>query len=417
MKVLLVTAGSHGDVRPFVALGERLLRAGHTPLVIAPRVFGPLAVGHRVPFAPLDLDLSAVAASTRADAPGPLHFLAFARAMGGAVRPALGPLWEAAAAFRPDVVVHHPVLPLGQHLAERLDVPAVLAPPLPAFVPTGEFASPVWSVRLPRLAALNRLSYRATAAATAHWCRAAVEEWRTDLLGLAPGRERMPERTLHPFSRHVLPRPHDWPADTGITGYWFLPAPAERELPQQVRDFLDDGPPPVYIGFGSMPLHRPGRTAAVLSRVLERLGLRAIVATANVPPRKFPAVSRALVVRDVPHDLLLPHTSAVVHHGGAGTTGAAVVAGKPQVICPVGFDQPFWAERMRDLGVSGGTLPLHALGVRTLSAGLRLVLEDDGFGRRAGELGEKVRAEDGTAAALAHLEQLTGIARRVGADA
>jgi sterol 3beta-glucosyltransferase len=416
MRVLLLAAGSHGDVRPMVALADRLVRAGHTPLLVAPRVFGPLAVGHRVPFAPLDLDMTAVAARMRADAPGPLHFLAFARSMGTAVRPALGALWEAAAAFGPDVIVHHPVLPLGQHLAERLDIPAVLAPPLPAFVPTGAFASPVWALRMPLPGFANRLTYRLTNAATGHWCRAAVAQWRADTLGLTPGRERMAVRTLHPFSRHVLPRPHDWPSDTGITGYWFLPAPEDRPLPQKVVDFLDDGPPPVYIGFGSMPLRSPGRVAGVIERVLERLDVRAVVASGYVAPQKFPTIERALVVRELPHERVLPLMRAVVHHGGAGTTGAAVAAGIPQVVCPVGFDQPFWAARMRDLGVSGGTVPLHTLGTAHLESALRLVLEDDGFRRRAAGLGERVRAEDGTGTALAHLEQIVNAPERIGAS-
>lgn len=105
-------------------------------------------------------------------------------AMGRLVPHALPGVWAAAAGSGVDVVVHHPVLPLGQHLAENLGVPAVVALPLPALVPTAAFPSPVWSkaVRLPGPA--DRASYRLTTLLTGLRCRREVDRWRHRALGL-----------------------------------------------------------------------------------------------------------------------------------------------------------------------------------------------------------------------------------------
>jgi sterol 3beta-glucosyltransferase len=105
-----------------------------------------------------------------------------------------------------------------------------------------------------------------------------------------------------------------------------------------------------------------------------------------------------------------------VHHGGAGTTGAAAAAGRPQVICPVGTDQPFWAQRMRELGVAAEAPALHAVTGPALERALRLVLDDRDLQDRAAALGTRIRAEDGTGHAVSLLEQIVSGAHRMEAS-
>jgi sterol 3beta-glucosyltransferase len=243
MKALLLTVGSQGDVQPFVALACRLRSAGHDAVLAAPAVYQGLAAASDVPFVPLDLDMTA-SGKVVPGKHGLRHVFAFTRAMGQRAKTAL-PAVTATARGGADVVVHHPVLPLGQHLAELLGVPAVVALPLPALVPTREFLSPAWPSTVGLPGVLNRSSYRAARYLTGAWCRRDIDAWRRDQLGLSDQRRGRHDplspqtHVLHSFSVHVVPRPADWPATAHITGYWFTetqaqarPRPSPRPSPR-----------------------------------------------------------------------------------------------------------------------------------------------------------------------------------------
>src|SRR5260370_39801510 len=187
-----------------------------------------MAAAHDVPFAPLDLDMSRVGAAV-AGRHGLRHMASFYRSMG---RRAVGVLPGATAAARQgaDIVVHHPVLPIGQHLAEMLGVPAVLAPPLPALVPTRDFLSAAWPRLAPRM--LNRPSYRVAVRLAGAWCRRDIDLWRPEVLALPPRPRRHdpllssdgpPVTLLHSFTAHISPPPADWPPTPHLTRTPMLP--------------------------------------------------------------------------------------------------------------------------------------------------------------------------------------------------
>jgi sterol 3beta-glucosyltransferase len=409
MRALLLTVGSQGDVQPFVALASRLRSAGHEAVLAAPAVYQGLAIASDVPFVPLGLDMNEVGQAV-AGRHGLRHVLAFTRAMGQRARDVL-PAVTALARDGADIVVHHPVLPIGQHLAELLGVPAVVAPPMPILVPTREFLSPAWpyNCRLPK--AVNRSSYRPARYLSGAWCRRDIDRWRRDTLALepSPGRhDPLGPRThvLHSFSAHVLPRPADWPSTAHITGYWFGKPAQDWTPPRRLAEFLDRPEPPVYIGFGSMPVDDQVKVAAAVTMAVRQTGLRAVVYSLSPELRRLLPQDQVLVIRQVPHDWLFPRMAAIVHHGGAGTTGSAVAAGRPQVIWPFGIDQHFWAARMASLGVAVPALPVRALNGRTLARALDQATNDQLISDLAVELGHRVQAEDGTGAAIAHLESL-----------
>jgi sterol 3beta-glucosyltransferase len=448
MKALLLTVGSRGDVQPFVALGSRLRAEGHEPILAAPAMFGDLAAAYSVPFVPLDLDMSEVGAIL-AGRHGIRHLMTFCQAMGrraasvlpgateaaglgsarlgaGAARLGAGAACPGAGAARlgagagaadpgADVVVHHPVLPIGQHLAEYLGVPAVVAQPIPALVPTGEFPSAVWPCRMPQI--LNRPSYPVARHLTGLWGRRDIARWRRDVLAL-PSRHRQgdpllapdgtPVTVLHSFSRHVLPRPADWPAYAHVTGYWPLAAEPGWSPPRRLAEFLGHGDPVVYLGFGSMPAAQAERLAAAMVMAISQAGARAVVTSLSPELRRLLPASRFLVIRSAPHDWLFPRVHAIVHHGGAGTAAAAVLAGRPQIIWPFGVDQHFWARRLTSLGVAPQALPVRALDGRSLAAAVNRVLGDREMAGRAAELGACVRAEDGLGQAVARLTEAAG---------
>jgi sterol 3beta-glucosyltransferase len=445
MRALLLTVGSQGDVQPFVALASRLQADGHEAVLAAPALYGGLAAACDVPFVPLDLDLDALGAAL-AGRHGMRHLVTFCRQMGratatllpGAVAAAglpgaalagqrgaavAGQRGAAVAGQRGvDLVVHHPVLPIGQHLAEFLGVPAVVAQPQPALVPTREFGSAIWPGRMPGV--LNRPSYRAGMVLSAAWARRDLDRWRRDVLMLPPrpGRhdplraaDGTPVPVLHAFSAHVVPPPADWPASAHVTGYWLLPTAPGWSPPRRLAEFLETGEPTVYLGFGSMPGPDPERLAAALMAAVRR----AVVASSSLALRRLLPAGRFLVIRQAPHDWLFPRVQAVVHHGGAGTTGAAVAAGRPQVIWPFGVDQHFWARRMTGLGVAPSARPVRALTGPALAAALDQALGDRRLAAAAAELGQRVRAEDGCGTAVAQLEALRNVSpdeRRLVAD-
>ncbi len=411
MKALLLTVGSQGDVQPFVALAVRLRASGHEAVLAAPAVFSGLASAYDVPFVPLELDMGEVGDAV-AGRYGLPHVVRFCRAMGrraATVFPALETMADGDA----DLVVHHPVLPLGQHVAELLDVPAVVGQAMPALVPTREFPSTIWPCRVPRI--LNRPSYRAAGRLAGTWCRRDIDRWRRDVLDLPPRRGRhdslvgadgAPVTVLHAFSKHVVPRAADWPATAHVTGYWLLPAPPGWSPPGRLAAFLAAGGPVIYVGFGSMPSLDAARLAASIMTAAGDRDVRVVVASLDPALRRLLPASRFLVIRNAPHDWLFPQLDAIVHHGGAGTTAAALHAGKPQVIWPFGVDQPFWARRMASLGVAPAAQPVHELTGPALTAALERVLGDPGVARRAAELAARLRAEDGVGEAVSRLEDV-----------
>ncbi len=162
--------------------------------------------------------------------------------------------------------------------------------------------------------------------------------------------------------------------------------------------FLDDGPGPVFVGFGSMPTPDPERVVRDAGRVLGRLGLRGVVseglAGLSVDAEPEDGTHRLLGIGSAPHDVLFPRCAVVVHHGGAGTTAAAVRAGVPQVVVPHAADQPYWGRRMADLGVAAPPIARKDLTAARLERALEVALSP-GARSAAYALGERVRAEDG----------------------
>ncbi|MQA88161.1 MAG: glycosyltransferase [Streptosporangiales bacterium] len=409
MRTLLITAGSRGDIQPFVALARGLASAGHDAVVAGPRRFASVAADHDVPFAPLDdrwLDLQDELADKGARA----AFTA-ARAAKSLLRPMFDDI-AAAAERGADVVVYHPKTLVGPHVADKLGVPSVLASLIPLYLPTAEFPSPVFPVRLPR--ALNRASWRLAGAVETPF-RGLVRAWRSESLGL-PGRSPSLARRaadgppLHAWSRHLLPAPADWPPGAAPTGFWSLPAPATWTPPDRLARFLKDGDPPVYVGFGSMVNRDPEDLTRTVLGAIRRTGRRAVLATGWGGLRPGDEPDGVLVLREAPHDWLLPRTALAVHHGGIGTVAAAMAAGVPQIVRPFLGDQTFWGWRVHGIGV--GPAPLTGrLTPDRLAGAIDRAKSEPGYAERARAVAAKLSAEDGVAAAAAAIERLT---QRVG---
>jgi UDP:flavonoid glycosyltransferase YjiC (YdhE family) len=217
-------------------------------------------------------------------------------------------------------------------------------------------------------------------------------------------RERQEWPIHHGFSPLVVPRPRDWRAGLDVAGYWW-PYDVETQLPPELRDFLDAGAPPVYVGLGSATVPDPERLSAGIVRALRRAGLRGVI------QRGWAGLAAGgddmLTVGEVAHSALFPHMAAVVHHAGAGTTAAGLRAGVPAVPVPIQFDGGFWSARLVALGVAPCAVPLRRLTTDTLVSALVRATRDAGYRERAQVLGTRIREEDGVAPVARALEHLS----------
>jgi UDP:flavonoid glycosyltransferase YjiC (YdhE family) len=305
---------------------------------------------------------------------------------------------------------------IGLALAEKLNVPLIQAYLVP-FTPTGEFPGVLLPVALPRLGtSFNRLSHHMVRQVMWQSSRAADNLARREVLHLPAAPLSGPFKSaqgrgwpvLYGFSPTVVPRPADWDSHTHVTGYWFLDSPDDWTPPPSLLAFLQEGPPPVYVGFGSMSSRQPEETADLVLCALAETGQRAIMLTGWAGMRKEKVPNSIYMLDTIPHDWLFPRVAAVVHHGGVGTTAAGLRAGVPSLLVPFFGDQPFWGERVRALGVGPAAIPRRDLTAERLARAIQEAVGDEALRRRAAEIGALIRAENGVGRAVAIIETLGG---------
>lgn len=422
MHVFISTVGSRGDVQPYVALGRGLQRAGHRVTLSTAARFGPFVAEHGLAFAPttdglldlMDSPLGRGALESMAQLGPALRQLpSLVRAAGPLQRDLIADSWAAVQADPPDLIVYHPKAYWAPAFADALGVPVVLAPLQPFFVPTGEWPS-MGFPSLPLGPAYNRATHRTVLALTAlgtdrylrPWLRANVVPRRprgTTVLDTPRG---APIPVLFGYSPAVVPAPSDWPSSVAVAGFWSLPTAPDWSPPPALAAFLDAGPPPVYVGFGSMAGSDPARTARTVVAALEAAGVRGLLASGWGGLAADALPETVAMVEQAPHEWLFARCAAVVHHGGAGTTAAGLTAGRPTVVCPFFGDQPFWGGRVEALGVGPAPVPQKRLTAEALAAAIRQATTSEPMRQRAEALGETLRAEDGVGEAVRFIEAL-----------
>jgi UDP:flavonoid glycosyltransferase YjiC (YdhE family) len=234
--------------------------------------------------------------------------------------------------------------------------------------------------------------------------------FRRETLGLPPQTFREYRRALlsalivQGFSPTAVPHPSDWPANVHTTGYWFLDEQPEWRAPQNLLDFLHAGEPPVYVGFGSMTGRDPGALTRIIVEAVTQSGQRAVLQSGWAGIGKMQLPSRMFRVDVASHRWLFRRVSAVVHHGGAGTTAEGLRAGVPAVIVPHMADQPFWGTRIAALGAGPRPIPRNKLTVARLADAIRKAVTNPKMRERAAGVGSKIRAEDGIGTAVTLIE-------------
>ncbi|MEU3982909.1 glycosyltransferase [Streptomyces sp. NPDC026672] len=405
--VVIFAAGSRGDVQPCLALGRALSRRGDTVRILASDRYRHLVAEagldlHPLPVDPVEIIESAEGQELLAGRRNPVAFI---RRMDRVLRPRMMSMLAQTqtGAKGADLVLAPTFSFLGLHLSQYLQVPHAIIHFQPS-QPTKAFPHPFVPAARLLGGTGNRLSFGAVDLGSWTVFRRFVNTWRTEGLGLpplslpAPFQQVRRAPVLCAFSPTIVPRPSDWGPNVHVTGFWHHDRPLWKP-PRRLLAFLAEGPPPVYVGFGSMKTGDPEATDALVRQALRRANLRGVL-----PGDPATSEDDIHVVDDTPHDWLFPRMAAVVHHGGAGTTASALRAGKPSLICPFFGDQPYWAARVRDLGAGPAPLPAGELTVAALTQRLHTLTRHAAYTQTARTLGRALTAEDGTTRACQALD-------------
>ena len=408
MRIVIIAPGSRGDVQPYIALGKGLQNAGHYIRLVSHSNFEALVTSYGLEFWSFGNDVKdAVENSEMRELTEKGNFLLLMAKMAKeAEREALhfaeGGLL---AAQGMDVVLAGiGGLFIGTAIAEKLNIPLVQAYVFP-FTPTKNFSS-VLTPKLPTF--LNRLSHHLARQLMWQGFRSADTIARkqvlhipaASLLGPYDSKSTHHMPVLYGFSPSVIPAPSDWNGNTLITGYWFADETDDWQPPTALLDFLQSGSPPVYIGFGSMSNQNPEQTADLVIQALALANQRGVLLSGWSGLQKNNIPDSIFMIDSIPHSWLFPRMSAVIHHGGASTTAAGLRAGVPSVVIPFFGDQPFWGQRIADLGVGTKPIPRKKLTVERLANAIREVITNQEMRHSAEKLGKQIQAENGIKSAV-----------------
>lgn len=408
-QITILAVGSRGDVQPYCALALGLQRAGHQVRIATHSNFEAFVSHQGLDFTPIAGDFNQLLQSEEGQ-----KLLAGQRSKllsDELFQQQMADAW--ASCQGTDVIIFNPLATWGYNIAEKLAVPCFMAATMP-LSPTRAFpflnfaiasTTPFSNIR-------NYASYLLMEFLFWQQQRKQVNLFRLQTLGLPPlpflgarFRSKKPHNlsplpVLYGFSPLVVPQPPDWSDLIDVTGFWFLDQEKDYQPPKELLDFLDDGPPPVSIGFGSMTIQNPQLVTKLVIEALEDSQQRGILLSgwAGIGNVKLP--NHVFVIDSVPHDWLFPRMAAVVHHGGASTTACGLWAGVPSIIVPFFADQPAWGQRLAELGVSPPPLPYKELSVKRLAVAIQRAVSDEAMSEQAIALGKRIRAEDGVARAV-----------------
>lgn len=416
MRITINSFGSRGDIQPFIALGKGLKQAGHSVRLLSHQIFEDFVRQHDLDFYPIWIDPRQVLVqqSFTDFEDNPLVFMRWLRRKYTEVLDDLFRVtYEAAAGA--DLLINSTLSFAGYHVAEKRDIPAIAAylqPVSPTRVFHGSSSPPPpgW---LPTKSVYNYLSSKLTNQLFFYLLNPLVNKCRAEVLDLPPLRQsyywRLDTDGITPFiygySPSVIPKPPDWGDNIHVTGYWFLDREQTYQPPDALLDFLSSGSAPVYVGFGSMVDHERQEMTGLIVEALNIVGCRAILLGGWSELGGLELPDNILQIDYAPHEWLFRQMAAVVHHGGAGTTGAGLRAGVPTVIVPFFADQFFWGWQVSNLGAGPQSIPRKELTAERLAGAIHAALNDEKTILRANELGDKIRAENGVARAVQIIEQ------------
>ncbi|KAG3092470.1 Sterol 3-beta-glucosyltransferase [Phytophthora cactorum] len=429
MNICILIVGTRGDVQPFLAIALRLQEDGHRVRLATHAVYRDFVMSHGIEFYPLGGDPKELAAymvktggnlipmkikTLTEDVPRNMQMineivLSTWPAVSEADPDGEGP-GVPGPPFRAQAIIANPVSYGHVHVAERLGVPLHIMFPQP-WVPTMAFPHPLsnlaytgkWQKR-------NYLSYKLVDMIMWQGTEGVINEFRTEVLKLHPirngdsGSELLLDLSIpHSFmwSPQLVPKPSDWGDLYDVIGTVTLKGPASEYSPSpELEAFLGNDGGPIFVGFGSMVLADPLATTKMIIEAATHAKMRVLIQSSwtdmagdiDIPGNVF-------FLGNCPHDWLMPRVSAVVHHGGAGTTAAGLLAGKPTFIVPFFGDQPFWGQAVMSTRVGVPPCPIAQLTTEILHNAF-VELANPDLRKRAEAMRDLMLREDGAGEAV-----------------
>ncbi|RTE81520.1 hypothetical protein BHE90_003977 [Fusarium euwallaceae] len=429
LNVVIQVVGSRGDVQPFVALGQVLKNTyGHRVRLATHPTFKDFVQENGLEFFSIGGDPSRLMAFMVKN-PGLMP--GFRSLLGGEVGERrrdvaeyIQGCWRScykagdgmdlgasdddisepeARPFVADCIIANPPSFAHIHCTEKLGIPLHIMFTMPCS-PTQAFPHPLANIQSsnadPQLT--NYISYSMIEVLSWQALGDIINRFRAKCLGLdpvsmiwGPGMlQRLKIPHTYCWSPALIPKPKDWGSHVSVSGFYLLNLASDYTPPPELQAFLDAGPPPIYIGFGSIVLDDPNAMTELIFKAVGKTGQRVLLSKGwgGMGADELHIPDGVFMLGNVPHDWLFKQVSCVVHHGGAGTTAAGITAGRPTLVIPFFGDQPFWGAMVARAGAGPDPIPHKQLTVDKLAEAINFCLKPSSL-ERARELASKMAAE------------------------
>ncbi|KAJ5917147.1 hypothetical protein N7466_010701 [Penicillium verhagenii] len=317
--------------------------------------------------------------------------------------------------FVADAIIANPPSLAHIHCAQRLGIPLHIMFTMP-WSPTQSFPHPL-AVLHPQQCkptVANFVSYAVVDMMVWEGLGDLVNKLRKKILSLDPLDSITAPSLIHRlqipctylWSPALLSKPRDWSDNIDICGFSFLPSESNYQPPREIQDFLDAGPVPIYVGFGSIVVDDPIKLTKIVFGAIEQTGQRALVSKGwgNLGAEDVEVPDNILIIGSCPHDWLFRHVSCVIHHGGAGTTAAGLALGRPTIVVPFFGDQEFWGGIVARAGAGPQPIPHKQLTVDSLSSAIEMALKPSTH-EKAQDIENKMKMESGVKDAVRSFHQ------------
>ncbi|KAE8390433.1 UDP-glucose,sterol transferase [Aspergillus alliaceus] len=442
LNIVLQVVGSRGDLQPFLALGLALQQSGHRVRVATHPVFQTFVQDIGLEFFSIGgdpLDLMSYVVKNSGLVPNAKSILeGSVNENRRIVREILEGCWRScfetgdglqcsnkaessqAKPFVANAIIANPPSFAHIHCAEKMGVPLQFMFTMP-WSPTRELPHPFTNIKSSSVEenAANYVSYYLVELLTWQGLGSTINAFRQKTLGLDPidiasALALIPRLRIHStycWSPSLLSKPRDWESHLTVSGFCFLPLVTGYTPSHDLNTFLDSGPPPIYIGFGSIVVDDPKALTEMVLDAIRLTGVRAVISTGwgTLLEEKHVPRESVIYIKDCPHDWIFRRVSCVVHHGGAGTTAAALVAGKPSVIIPFFGDQFFWGNTIANAGAGPKPIHFENLSAASLAAAIQTALQP-GMLTAAQVLQDKICREDGITMAVQSFHRMLPVA-------
>ncbi len=414
MKIVITAVGTRGDLQPFIALGLELKKSGHEVIIVSAKNEENFVRNYGLDFFALGVDIQKLMdgdeVQKMSKGNSPLKFilshLKGSKKLKELMIRTQGEIWNACQ--NADVIIFHPGMPLGFFIAKEQNKISILANPFPV-LSTKEYPS-ILFYTLPRMGKYYNLLTHFIFDSV-FWAlskSAIVTFWKNNVGSkmnfstsaikqqIASG---MP--VINGYSELFFHHPKDWSKNITTTGSWIIESDSNFKPQVELEKFIKTGESPIYIGFGSMKdLDAFEITFEIILKALELTGQRAVVGLGWSSLKYIRSIPNSVfLIENVPHTWLFPQMKIVIHHGGAGTTVAGLIAGKPTIIIPHNADQPAWGQRVFELGLGPKPIKKTKLTAKNLADAIKEALKPEIVFNTA-QFGRKLRKENGVEKAV-----------------